>query len=165
MTLKEVQDLFSYDEWATDRMLETVSALTQEQFDRDMKTSHTGVHGTLIHMCGADWVWLERWKGTSPGALLTPDELPTLDSIKQRWKAYRKEITDLLRSFDDTRVEMPVAYKDMRGNPNSQPFSQQMLHKINHASYHRGQVVAMVRQLGIKPQNTDLIGYYRSRLH
>ncbi len=163
MTLKEVQDLFAYDEWATNRTLETVSTLGEEQFKRDLKTSHTSIHGTLAHVCASDWVWLERWKGTSPSALMTPDKLPTRDSIEESWKRFRKEITDLLRMFDDYKVEKPVTYKDTKGNPNSQPFSQQVLHKINHASYHRGQVVAMLRQLGVKPQNTDLIAYYRSR--
>jgi uncharacterized damage-inducible protein DinB len=36
-----------------------------------------------------------------------------------------------------------------------------MQHVVNHSSYHRGQVVTMLRQLGIQPPATDLIRYYR----
>jgi uncharacterized damage-inducible protein DinB len=34
-------------------------------------------------------------------------------------------------------------------------------HLANHSTYHRGQVAAMLRQLGEKPPATDLIRFYR----
>jgi DinB family len=36
------------------------------------------------------------------------------------------------------------------------------LHVVNHASYHRGQITTMLRQLGREPIGTDLMAYYRS---
>jgi uncharacterized damage-inducible protein DinB len=37
-------------------------------------------------------------------------------------------------------------------------------HMVNHASYHRGQVTTMLRQLGAAPpQSMDLITFYRDR--
>ena len=38
----------------------------------------------------------------------------------------------------------------------------QMRHVANHATMHRGQVVGMIRQLGIDPPSTDLLFYLRS---
>jgi uncharacterized damage-inducible protein DinB len=38
-------------------------------------------------------------------------------------------------------------------------------HVVNHASYHRGQVTTMLRQLGAQPpKSMDLIAYYRERV-
>jgi uncharacterized damage-inducible protein DinB len=34
-------------------------------------------------------------------------------------------------------------------------------HVVNHATLHRGQIVAMLRQLGAKPPATDILWYYR----
>jgi uncharacterized damage-inducible protein DinB len=34
------------------------------------------------------------------------------------------------------------------------------LHFVNHATYHRGQVVSLLRQLGYLPPHTDLV-YFR----
>jgi uncharacterized damage-inducible protein DinB len=162
MTMKEINELFSFDEWATNRTLDSVSALTEEQFKRDLKSSHGGIQGTMVHICGADWIWLERWKGNSPAGLLSIEQVPTLDDLNNRWKSYREEIKKLLTTLDGARLEQHFAYKDTKGNQYAQPLFQQMLHKINHASYHRGQIVTMIRQLGAKPQNTDLIAYYRT---
>jgi len=33
---------------------------------------------------------------------------------------------------------------------------------VNHATYHRGQITTLLRQLGRAPVGTDLILYYRS---
>ena len=165
MTLKVVQELFDFDEWATNRTLDSVTLLTEEQFRRDLKSSHGGIHGTLAHICGADWIWLERWKGDSPTALLTIEQVSSRDALKERWESYRRELRTLLHSLNEIRLQEQCVYSDTKGSQHSQPLYQQMLHKINHASYHRGQIVTMLRQLGAKPQNTDLIGFYRTLQH
>jgi uncharacterized damage-inducible protein DinB len=36
-------------------------------------------------------------------------------------------------------------------------------HLVNHGTYHRGQVATMLRQLGAKPNSSDLIFFYRER--
>jgi uncharacterized damage-inducible protein DinB len=165
MTHEMIQELFSFDKWATNRTLESVAALSEEQFKRDLKSSHGGIHGTLVHLCGADWIWLERWKGNSPAGLMTAEQLPSLAILKEKWNSYRIETGLFLSTLDDNRLQAPLVYKDLKGNQHAELLVQQLLHKVNHGSYHRGQIVTMIRQLGGKPQNTDLIGYYRTIQH
>jgi uncharacterized damage-inducible protein DinB len=43
------------------------------------------------------------------------------------------------------------------------PIWQIVLHLVNHATLHRGQVMAMLRQLGAVPPPTDLMVYYREQ--
>ena len=43
-------------------------------------------------------------------------------------------------------------------------FWQMVLQVVNHASYHRGQVTTLLRQLGAPPaKSMDLIPFYRER--
>ena len=42
-------------------------------------------------------------------------------------------------------------------------FRQMFLHTVDHSSYHRGQIVTMLRQLGVKPPSAGMMGFYRSR--
>jgi uncharacterized damage-inducible protein DinB len=55
-----------------------------------------------------------------------------------------------------------VFYRNTKGEASQQPLWQIVLHIVNHASYHRGQITTMLRQIGCMPIGTDLITYYRS---
>lgn len=153
--------MYDYDEWATDRILDILDPLTEEQFKKDLGSSHGGVHGTMVHLFGADWIWFERWKGNSPATLIRPEDVPSRQALKDRWQVHFGEIKQFITTLNDNRLQSPHSYKDIKGNPHTELLFYQMQHKVNHSSYHRGQIVTMVRQLGAKAQSTDLINYYR----
>ena len=67
----------------------------------------------------------------------------------------------LTPSLTDQDLDRTITFKMLNGNPAEAPLTHVVLHVVNHATLHRGQVVAMIRQLGVKPPATDLIGYYR----
>jgi uncharacterized damage-inducible protein DinB len=163
MTLAEILVLFEYDEWATERTLESVSNLSDGKYHDDLKSSHGGIHGTLIHIYSAGMTWLQRWKGSSPSTSVNVQEIPNLESLKAHWKEYRISLNSYLRSLTEAGLHAALSYADSKGNKHAEPLYQQMQQIINHASYHRGQIVTMLRQLGGKPQATDLIMFYRTR--
>jgi uncharacterized damage-inducible protein DinB len=35
-----------------------------------------------------------------------------------------------------------------------------VLHVVNHSTLHRGQIITMLRQLGLQPPNNDLMTYF-----
>jgi len=162
MTLNEIRDLYEFDRWAMLRVLESVAALTPEQFTKDLGASFGGVHGTLVHVLSADRVWLNRWLG-KPAAPLKSEDIPTIEVLKKQWDSYSLELGNLLRTLTEDKLSAPCSYSDFKGTPNAQILWQQMQHKVNHSTYHRGQVVAMLRQLGAKAQGTDLITYIRQK--
>jgi uncharacterized damage-inducible protein DinB len=126
-----------------------------------MKSSHGGIHGTLVHTYWADWVWLERWRGNTPSPSDAAGTASTLVMLKSRWRDYQGNLSSFLRDMTDARLSAPLSYSDSKGNPHAEPLHQQMQHAINHATYHRGQVVTLLRQVGATPQATDLITFYR----
>ena len=162
MTLSDIQSLYAFDRWATLRTLESVAALTPEQYQKDLATSFGGVHGTLVHVLSADRVWLGRWLGTTV-APLKPEEIPTIEVLKKHWDTHFLELDNFIRTLTEDALSASCSYTDFRGNPSAQPLGQQLQHKVNHSTYHRGQVAAMLRQLGAKAQGTDLITFYRQQ--
>ena len=58
--------LLDYTVWANHRPMRAAATLCVDDFKRDLGSSHGGVRGTLVHIMGAEWIWLERWKGVSP---------------------------------------------------------------------------------------------------
>ena len=48
-----------------------------------------------------------------------------------------------------------------QGGQFADPYWQMIQHVVDHSSYHRGQIVTMLRQLGATPPNTGMIRFYR----
>src|SRR5262245_43524489 len=69
MTPEEVRILYDYNAWANHRQMNAASALTPEQFTKPLGSSFSSVRDTLAHICGAEWIWLERFQGRSPASL------------------------------------------------------------------------------------------------
>ena len=69
-----------------------------------------------------------------------------------------------LTAADETRLAADLPFKLLSGDPSSMPLINQMQHVVNHATMHRGQIVGMIRQLGIDPPSTDLLFYLRREI-
>jgi uncharacterized damage-inducible protein DinB len=64
-----------------------------------------------------------------------------------------------LDKISDADLSRELGYTRFTGEAYSLPLVQQMQHVVNHATLHRGQIVDMIRQLGIAPPPTDLLFY------
>jgi uncharacterized damage-inducible protein DinB len=163
MTHQDLSTLLDFHYWARDRMLEAVEPLTPDQYTRDMGNSFRSVRDTAVHIYAAEWIWHQRWRGQSPTALLKPEEFPDCASLRRAWTEHEP----LVRAFLDgmaADLDRVMQYKLLNGTASATPFSQLLQHVVNHASYHRGQVGTMLRQLGAGPiKSTDMVLFHRER--
>jgi uncharacterized damage-inducible protein DinB len=151
-----------YSAWATRRVLESAGALNGEELHRSLASSYSGVHGTLAHIFQADSIWFDRLEGVSTGSLSAYAPDPDFAAFSQRWLAVLDRWVSWAESLDEAGWDRIVPYRNTKGEPDSQPAWRIALHVVNHASYHRGQITTLLRQLGREPIGTDLIAYYRS---
>ena len=159
-----MRTLVDYHYWARDRLLEGVSVLTPEQFTRDMGSSFRSVRDTCAHTYAAEWAWYSRWQGTSPTALLPPDQFPDVPSLQRQWTELETKLRMFLESLGEPGIHKVFEYTLINGQPGATVFWQMLQHVVNHASYHRGQVTTLLRQLGAAPpKSMDLIAFYRLR--
>ena len=164
MTIDELRLLFDYHYWARDRILNAVEPLSPDQVARDMGNSFRSIRDTLAHIYAADWAWYSRWIGNSPTALLPADMFPDIAAIRAAWIQLEANVRTLLADLDDQGVNRIHEYRLLNGQPGSTVFWQMAQHVVNHATYHRGQVTTMLRQLGADPAKPmDLIAFYRER--
>jgi uncharacterized damage-inducible protein DinB len=163
ITPEHVRTLFAYDAWANRRMLDACAALAPEQFTRDLGSSFHSVRDTLAHIMGAEWLWLERFQGRTPGGLPSADQFADLASLRACWTQFEAELLSYVNGLSAADLERSFDYKDLKGNLHSNVLWQTLQHLANHGTYHRGQVTTLLKQLGAKPVGTDLIGFYRER--
>ncbi|MGE0704619.1 MAG: DinB family protein [Vicinamibacterales bacterium] len=162
MTLDELRELLNYHYWARDRVLSAAGALTQEQYLRDLGSSFRSVRDTLVHTFGAEWNWYQRWQGISPTSLLPFDDYPDVDSLRTAWTAHEAKVRAFVEQQGGAAVDQVFEYRSLGGIPSASRFGHMVQHVVNHATYHRGQVTTMLRQLGASPPKAmDLIAYYR----
>jgi uncharacterized damage-inducible protein DinB len=162
MTYDDLSTLLDYHYWARDRVLEAVEPLSQEQFTRDLGNSFGSVRDTLAHILAAEWIWLSRWLGAAPTALLPASRISNVAEARAEWSERENEVRAFLRSMGPDGVNRVFDYKLMSGQPGSSPFWQMLQHVVNHATYHRGQITTMLRQLGAQPPKAmDMIMFYR----
>ena len=163
MNVDEIRDLFSYTEWANERILETLRGMSEEQLTRPIESSFPSIRETLAHIVMAEWVWLRRWKGESPTEWPEWADLRSLDAITGHLRAIEAERRELLESLTDDELHRDLSYRSIKGDPFSNPLVGLMQHMVNHSTYHRGQLTTMIRQAGGKPPATDLIVWLRNR--
>ena len=163
VTLELLRLLFQYNQWADRRMVEACSALTNEQFTRDLGSSFRSVRDTLVHLYGAEWVWNERIEGRSPASLVAGTGFPDLASVRAKLEEMDNFYIEYVTRLTPQDLERVIHYKSFAGDEFSNPLWQTLHQLTNHASYHRGQIITLLRQLGAKPVTTDLIAYYRER--
>jgi uncharacterized damage-inducible protein DinB len=160
MQPETIRELYVYNHWANQRALDSVAPLSPEQFTRSMNNSFSSVRDTLAHILGAEWIWLERWLGRSPRELLPAADFPTVEPLRQRWATVEQDLNRFLQTLTPDHLQQSVAYINRAGEPFAYPLWQQMMHVVNHSSYHRGQVTTLLRQLGAEPLSTDFLLYY-----
>ena len=169
MNIQDIRRLFDYTEWANDLAMEAADQLPDEDLRRDVGISHGSIFGTLTHTAGAEWIWLERWQGRSPTKaeawpMWTPEACADIATLNERWLEVADRRAQLLRNLDEDSLAAELPFKLLSGDPSSMPLIDQMQHVVNHSTMHRGQVVGMIRQLGIEPPSTDLLFFLRREI-
>jgi uncharacterized damage-inducible protein DinB len=154
------QELFRYNHWAHDRVFEAVSRSSQEAFTRDLGSSHPSVRDTLTHIVWSEWIWLQRWKGSSPRTVFRGADFPESAALRTRWLELATEQRAFLETLTAERLLTVVRYVNLEGHTWQYPLWRQMYHVVNHSSYHRGQVITMLRQLGAQVVPTDFLVYH-----
>ncbi len=161
MTTGEAGELFAYSAWANALVFESAAALSAEQLGHSVASSFPSIGATLGHIVGAEWVWLRRWLGESPSGFPEWVTKPVLADLKARLSEVERERAAFVASLSDSDLVRVVSYRTLSGKSFSDPLDGLMRHVVNHSTYHRGQVVTQLRQLGFKPPTTDLIVFMR----
>src|SRR6185295_6582250 len=106
MDVKDIKQLFDYTEWANELAMDAASNLADEGLLRDVGISHRSIFGTLVHMAGAEWIWLERWHGRSPlkaeaWSLWSTESCGDLATLRDRWTSLVNERARFVSQLDE----------------------------------------------------------------
>jgi uncharacterized damage-inducible protein DinB len=155
--------LIEYTIWANHRVMRAAATLGSDDFKRDLGSSHGGVRGTLVHTMGAEWIWLERWKGVSPTRPLDESEFADVMAVRERWTVIEDHRASWLASLKEGALAETIRYTTLDRRAWETPLWQLLQHVTNHSTYHRGQVITLLRILGARGVTTDMVAWDRER--
>ncbi len=163
--MKELlKQLATYNCWASQKIADTILSLPDEKQVAEVPSSFNILQNTILHMWDAESIWWQRmkmherfvrpsdnFKGT------TRDAVNGLMSQSRLWEGWVNTASDLV-------LDHVFQYYNSKKENFKQPIWQMLLHVFNHGTYHRGQLINMLRQLGVvKIPETDFIVWSRKK--
>lgn len=142
--------------WADRTIWDIVQKLSDEEFDRSLGEGGGSIKKRYIHLAQDTWEWYHDWIDKEP------NDRPDFDGMNR--DALFKFLTDYINRFlkmiDDTVVDK-ITFES-EGKRITIRFEEILFHLVNHAAYHRGQIVMALRLLGKEVKMTDYVPYRRA---
>lgn len=152
----------AYNLWANQKLCEVILALPSELQEQELPSSFSSIRKTILHLWDAESIWWQRIKLQEniirPSDVFTGTTAEAIQSLLQQnrqWDAWIANATGMA-------LQHVFSYYNTKREQFKQPTYQVLLHIMNHGTYHRGQLVNMLRQLGQqKLPMTDFIVWAR----
>jgi uncharacterized damage-inducible protein DinB len=156
-------EMFDYMRWGDRLMIGAARTVPDEQYYADQGISFGSVHKLMVHCMAAQWIWLSRWRGENPTRLESHEQYPKRGDVEQRWPLVHAALIDFLGLQTPGTLARAVNYRNLKGEHCSLALADLMLHVIDHASYHRGQVASMIKRAGGQPAAVSYTRYALER--
>jgi uncharacterized damage-inducible protein DinB len=160
MSLELIHGLYDYHRWANRRLFAVTVLLGEDAAGRKIGShfSYPTLRRMFTHVYGADWLWLNRWKGGSPTPL-SPSSIPSLAELRERWDALEKEQQAFLDALTEADLGRLVDYKNIDGKAYRVPLGPLLHHVPNHATHHRSEIATMLTMVSGSPPDTGRATY------
>jgi uncharacterized damage-inducible protein DinB len=161
--MKQMLDQYaSYNRWANQLITQSILSLPEEKQLQEVPGSFPSLFRTVMHMWDAESIWWQRIRLHE--RMVIPSE-----AFKSGTKEAVRGLLNQSAQWEDwvcgsseMQLSHIFAYQNSRREQFKQPVADVLMHVFNHGTYHRGQLVAMLRSLGeTKIPATDLIVYTR----
>jgi uncharacterized damage-inducible protein DinB len=154
-------DLAAYNSWADQKAMNWLSQITDEQWEQVNISSFCSIRQTVVHIASAEKIWIDFWTGAADPIYLSATFAGTKTELLGIWKAASNELETYIKSHPEDEFGKSVNFIYPNGNMGQMPYYQTFAHIVNHSTYHRGQLVTLLRQAGYDQfSSVDLATYY-----
>ena len=159
-----LQQYAAYNLWANKIITERIAQLPIETIHKEMSSSFGSIFKTVVHLMDVESIWWQRLKLQEhvewPGKSFNGN----FEELSQQMLLLSKQWNDWIQSTNEVNLEHVFGYQNSKKEFFKQPVYEVLLHLFNHQTFHRGQLVTMLRQNGIeKIPATDFIVFSRNK--
>ncbi len=152
------RDYATYTVWANKRLIDNLSPTADSLLEKELVGSFPTIRATILHIWLAETGWLSRLKDLGWEASNVTNFTGSNKELFAAWQATSLNFQHYVEGAD---LEKAIDFHH-KGKSYSIP-AREIVHTVcNHSSFHRGQIVMMMRQLGIIDiAQTDYIEWVR----
>lgn len=152
-----------YNIWANEKLAQFFADKSDDLLTQHIENSFPSIRKTAIHILSAEIGWLSRLGDTNFKNEKVADDFESTNAVFAALVETSKAFAAYVEKQPANFFEGEVSYHTWDGNPWSMPPKLMVHHCMNHSTYHRGQLITMARQLGMKDgvPSTDLLYYSR----
>ena len=154
----------AYNVWASQRIIDLMLTLSEDKHLQEVPSSFKSLLKTVLHMLDAESIWWQRMKLQErivvPSEGFTGNMQDACSGLLQQSKQWEEWVSNA----SELSVDHVFQYQNAKREFFKMPIYQMLHHVFNHGTYHRGQLINMLRQLGIeKIPQTDFAFWTRSK--
>ncbi|MGG1876702.1 DinB family protein [Paenibacillus cisolokensis] len=166
--LRHSDQLYDYHVWANDRVFAHLEQLPEEVFHAEVTSVFPSISQALGHIYLFDQLYLDVLGGVPNEEIFV--KMPgwkeetqgkSVGEMRQLFANVTERYRDLLRRIPDPDKAMTIEHP--RYGRLDTRFSDILQHVVNHGTYHRGNVTAILRQQGHPGVPTDYLFYLMER--
>ena len=161
MTKTYFSGLAAYNSWANNKVISWLDRIDESQWTKISISSFSSVESTVLHIASAEKVWIDFWNNKNEPVYLSAGFTGSKEELIQIWKNASAGLEQILNQIPEEEYRRLISFKYPRGGEGQMEFWQTFSHIINHSTYHRGQLVSLLRQSDFTELSSiDLATYY-----
>jgi len=154
----------AYNAWANELLLQTIRPLGQELQQQQVVSSFPSLYATVLHLLDANSIWWQRLKLQEQILVPSATFSGSFDELAAQLQKQDRQWLEWIESASKPMLEHVFKYQNTKRESFKQPVWEMLQHLFNHGTYHRGQLVTLLRQLGVqKIPQTDYVAWRRKR--
>lgn len=152
--------MFHYHMWANKKMFHYFQDKAVEKlFFKEVQSVFPSISGVIDHIYMVDHLWFNRMKGRE-NAEFAEVHFASVKEADQKIGVLHEEMAAFLAR---TNTNQLINYQNSKGELFTNTIDELVIHIANHGTYHRGNVTAILRQLGKEGISTDYIHFLREK--
>jgi uncharacterized damage-inducible protein DinB len=149
IVMELLQNYARFNQWAHKRMLDLINTLPMEQQHKIIPSSFDSLYKTVFHVWGAESLWLGRLN-LAPITITGDPFNESMEKLSEALEAIDQLWVEWVESRSDEQLVQKLNYHNKAGVPFTQSYDLLLHHIFNHSTYHNGQLVTMLRALGVQ---------------
>jgi uncharacterized damage-inducible protein DinB len=161
--MKELLESYSkYNLWGNAKLTEFLLNLDPELLDKELISSFNTIRKTVYHIWDAEVIWYKRLNGVSVTDWPSKDFKGNDQDFFRKFIEQSSKFTSFVSDKSEAELQADFKYQSLDGKEYQNPVADTILHVMNHSTFHRGQLITMLRNVGfIELSSTDYITFIR----